>query len=129
PFHNDTRPSLSIDPRWQNFRCWACGKKGDVFTFVSEFEKVSFLEAREILARRAGINLQGNPVENLRRGKLLDAVKWADGVYQECLRDSPLGERARVYVGERKLTGPTVRAFGLGYAPADFGWLVRAARS
>ena len=64
PFHNDTRPSLQIDPKWQNFRCWSCGKKGDVFTFVSEFEKVSFLEAREILARRAGINLEGSPVEN-----------------------------------------------------------------
>lgn len=129
PFHNDTRPSLSIDPRWQNFRCWACGKKGDVFTFVSEFEKVGFREAREILARRAGINLEGNPAENVRRGKLLDAVKWADGVYQECLRNSPLGERARVYVGERKLNGPTVRAFGLGYAPSAGDWLVRAAHA
>jgi DNA primase len=128
PFHNDTRPSLQIDPRWQNFRCWACGKTGDVFSFVSEYEKVSFREAREILARRAGINLEGSPAENVRRGKLLDAMKWADGVYQECLRESPLGERARLYVGERKLTGPTVRAFGLGYAPAAGDWLVREAQ-
>ena len=52
PFHNDTRPSLQIDPQWQNYKCWSCGKKGDVFTFVSEFEKVTFREAREILARR-----------------------------------------------------------------------------
>ena len=95
------------------------------FTFVSNSEGF----ARSRSPRRAGINLQGNPVENVRRGKLLDAVKWADGVYQECLRESPLGERARLYVGDRKLTGPTVRAFGLGYAPADFGWLVRAARA
>jgi DNA primase len=127
PFHNDTRPSLQIDPKWQNFRCWACGKKGDVFTFVAEFEKVSFKEAREILARRAGINLEGSPAENVRRGKLLDAMKWAEAAYQECLLESPLGERARVYVGERKLSGPTVRSFGLGYAPAAGDWLVRAA--
>jgi DNA primase len=127
PFHNDTRPSLQIDPKWQNFRCWACGKKGDVFTFVSEFEKITFREARELLARRAGINLEGSPVENVRRGKLLDSMKWAEKLYQDCLLENELGERARLYVGERKLNGPTVRAFGLGYAPAAGDWLVRAA--
>jgi DNA primase len=127
PFHKDTRPSLQVDPRWQNFRCWSCGKKGDVFTFVSEFEKVSFLEAREILARRAGINLQGSTTENVKRVKLLDAMKWADEQYRKCLLETELGERARVYLGERKLSGPTVRSFGLGYAPASGEWLVRAA--
>jgi DNA primase len=127
PFHNDTRPSLQVDPKWQNFRCWACGKKGDVFTFVSEFEKINFREARELLARRAGINLEGSPAENVRRGKLLDSMKWAEGLYQECLLESEPGERARLYVAERKLAGPTVRAFGLGYAPAAGDWLVRAA--
>ena len=127
PFHNDTRPSLQIDPKWQNFRCWACGKKGDVFTFVSEFEKISFREARELLARRAGINLEGSAAESVGRGKLLDAIKWAEAAYQECLLESEPGERARLYVADRKLTGPTVRAFGLGYAPAAGDWLVRAA--
>lgn len=129
PFHNDTRPSLQIDPKWQNFRCWACGKKGDVFTFVSEFEKISFREARELLARRAGINLEGSPAENVRRGKLLDATKWAEAEYQECLLESELGERARLYVAGRKLAGPTVRQFGLGFAPAAGDWLVRAANA
>lgn len=129
PFHNDTRPSLQIDPKWQNFRCWACGKKGDVFTFVAEFEKISFREAREVLARRAGINLEGNPAESVRRGKLLDAMKWAEKEYQECLLESELGERARLYLAGRKLAGPTVRSFGLGFAPAAGDWLVRAANA
>jgi DNA primase len=129
PFHNDTRPSLQVDPKWQNFRCWACGKKGDVFTFVCDFEKVDFREAREILARRAGINLEGSPVENVRRGKMLDAMKWAESVYQHTLLEEELGERARKYIGERKLTGPIVRSYGLGFAPASGDWLVRAANS
>jgi DNA primase len=127
PFHNDTRPSLQVDPKWQNFRCWACDKKGDVFTFVSEFEKVTFREAREILARRAGINLEGSPGENVRRGKMLDAMTWATAAYHDSLMEAPHGERARIYVGQRKLAGPTVRTFGLGYAPAAGDWLVRAA--
>ena len=132
PFHNDTRPSMQVDPKWQNYRCWSCGKKGDVFTFVSDFEKVSFLEAREILAKRAGINLDEAPVENIRRGKQLEAISWAERLYQECLlaekEDSgELGARARKYLGERKLSGPTVRKFGLGFAPLAGDWLVRAA--
>ena len=131
PFHNDTRPSLHIDPKWQNFKCWSCGKNGDVFTFVSEFEKLSFMEARELLARRAGINLQGSPspVENQRRGQMLDAMKWAEATYKECLLDNPMGERARLYLAGRKLNGTTIRSFGLGFAPAAGDWLVRAAKA
>lgn len=129
PFHDDTRPSLQIDPRWQNFRCWACGKKGDVFTFVSEFEKVSFKEARELLARRAGIDLEAPTPENARRAYLLDLMRWAEHAYQECLLETELGERARLYLAGRKLMGPTVRSFSLGFAPSAGDWLVRAAHS
>lgn len=129
PFHNDTRPSLNIDTQWQNFRCWACGKKGDVFTFVSEHEKVSFLEAREILARRAGINLQGAPAENVKRVKLLECMRWAEAQYHECLMETELGEQARIYLGQRKLMGPTIRAFKLGFAPPMGDWLVQAAQA
>lgn len=134
PFHNDTRPSMQVDARYQNYKCWSCGKKGDVFTFVQDFEKVSFLEAREILAKRAGINLEDVPVENVRRVKQLDAIKWAADLYQECLladqenTSGELGERARKYLGERKLTGATVRAFGLGFAPPSGDWLVHKAK-
>ena len=130
PFHNDTRPSLQVDPKWQNFRCWSCGKKGDVFTFVSEFEKVTFREARELLARRAGINLEGSPAENVRRGKLLDAMRWAEkAVPGVPARQTRSASGARLYLGERKLAGPTVRSFGLGFAPAAGDWLVRAANA
>jgi len=52
PFHNDTRPSLVIDRQWQNFRCWSCDARGDVFDFVMKYEKVAFPEALRILADR-----------------------------------------------------------------------------
>src|ERR1700722_4849277 len=58
PFHNDSRPSLDVDPRRSRYRCWACGKHGDGFKFVEEMEKVGFKEARAILATRAGIRLE-----------------------------------------------------------------------
>jgi len=129
PFHNDTRPSLQIDPKWQNYRCWSCGAKGDVFSFIQNYERVGFMEARELLARRAGISLEANPQENLFRVRLLDAMKWAEVAYQNNLLESPDSEAqtARLYLGERKLTGPTVRQFGLGFAPLAGDWLLQRA--
>src|SRR5262249_55258208 len=129
PFHDDTRPSLQIDPAWNNFRCWACGKHGDVFTFVQEFEKVTFREALELLALRAGITL--DPSERPRgvdnRAELLDVMRWATRQVHECLLDSPLAEEARRYLGERGLSGDTVRRWGLGFAPGPGNWLLRLA--
>jgi len=124
PFHADNRPSLQIDPRWQNYRCWACGKKGDVFDFVEQMEKVDFKEAVEILARRANINLNGAAGPNVAKLKLIDAMRWAENLYRECLIDSPLAEQARLYLGERRLDGGTVRRFGLGFAPMSGSFLV-----
>lgn len=129
PFHDDKHPSFDVDPRRQRYRCWACGKHGDVFNFVQEYEKVSFPEAMELLARRAGISLekiQKSPQGPSRAG-MLDVMKWAAEHFQRCLLDSPQAENARKYLGERKLSGEIVRRFGLGYAPDSWEWLVQNA--
>ena len=55
PFHNDLTPSLSINPHRQLFHCFGCGKSGDAITFVREFENLSFSDAVQKLASRAGI--------------------------------------------------------------------------
>ncbi|HLN27640.1 MAG TPA: DNA primase [Gemmataceae bacterium] len=125
PFHDDHRPSFDVDPRRQNYRCWSCGKHGDVITFVQEHERVDFREALELLARRAGITLEkrADSPNNQSRALMLDIVCWAAEQYHTCLLDSPLADAARRYLGERKLLGETVRRFGLGYAPASWDWL------
>jgi DNA primase len=130
PFHNDSRPSFTVDPHWQNYKCWACGKFGDVIHFVQEFEKVGFPEALELLARRAGITLpRRGRSENLeRRAQMLAVLKWAAERFHECLLDLPMAEDARKYLGERKLTGETVRQFQLGFAPVASDWLARQAK-
>ncbi len=129
PFHNDTRPSLDVDPRRQRYRCWACGAHGDVFTFIQQMEKVDFLEARALLAARAGIRLDAErPSTANPRRRLLEVLQWAQARYHECLLDEPLAETARKYLGERSLTGATVRQFGLGYAPLHGDWLLQLAR-
>jgi DNA primase len=129
PFHDDHRPSFLVDPRWQNYRCWACGKFGDVFTFIQEKERVDFLEARELLARRAGISLEKTPdsPQNLGRAFMLDVMRWADEQYQRLLQQSPVAEAGRRYLDERHLSTETVRRFGLGFAPPAGDWLVQQA--
>jgi len=130
PFHNDKNPSLTVDPRRQRYKCWACGKGGDVITFIQEIERVEFREALESLARRAGITLEKNrnSLQEPSRALMLDVVRWAAEQFQQCLLDAPQAEAARIYLGQRKLTGDTVRKFGLGFAPPQGDWLIGLAR-
>jgi DNA primase len=125
PFHNDSRPSLQIDPKWQNFKCWSCGKQGSVFDFVMGMERIEFKEAVALLAQRAGIPTPSDGGEGSRRAVLLDAMKWATELYHDCLLNSEAGEEARRYLGERHLTGDTVRKWQLGFSPAAGDWLAR----
>jgi DNA primase len=131
PFHDDHRPSFDVDPRRQRYRCWSCGKYGDVINFVQEHERVDFREALELLARRAGITLEKRPGDAQGHGRalMLEVMKWAAEQYHRCLLDSPLAEAGRRYLGERKLLGDTVRRFGLGYAPLAGDWLVQRAQN
>lgn len=131
PFHDDHRPSFDVDPKRGRFRCWSCGKYGDVITFVQEFEKVEFAEALEILAKRAGINLEKNEnlVQNRLRGSMLDTVHWASDQYHQCLQESPLAAEARSYLSSRGLEDEIIRQFGLGFAPRRGDWLLELAHN
>jgi DNA primase len=129
PFHDDHNPSFTVDPKRQRYKCWVCDKSGDVIFFIQEHERIGFPEALELLARRAGITLEkrANSPQNSQRAFMLNGVRWAAEQFQRCLLDSPLAEGARRYLGERRLTGETVRRFGLGFAPPSGDWLVQNA--
>ncbi len=131
PFHNDTRPSLQIDRKWQNFHCWACGTKGDVFTFIEKFERVNFMEAMALLARRAGIAMEdtSDTPQAAHKAKLYDVLKWAQHQFQLSLLESNDAQSARKYLGERQISGTSVRQFGLGFAPLEGEWLLRRAQA
>lgn len=127
PFHNDTRPSMQIDRKFQNFHCWACGAKGDVFSFIEKYEKVGFKEALAILARRANIALEEASPQDHHKIQLFEVMRWAQAEYQTCLLESEVALAARKYIGSRHLSGPTVRQFGIGFAPIDGDWLTKQA--
>lgn len=128
PFHQDSRPSLDVDPQRQRYKCWSCGAHGDVFSFVMHQEKVGFKEARAILATKVGIKLdeQASPQDH-HRARLLEVMRWAQAKYAYQLLEDETGGEARKYLGGRKLAGKTIRDFGLGFAPMNGEWLVRLA--
>ena len=129
PWHDDSRPSLQVNPERQTFRCWVCDVGGDVFSFVMRMEKVEFREALEQLAERAGIPLargSGLPAAD-ERASLRQCLAWAADRFHDCLRHSTEAGQARDYLKTRGLTSATIERFGMGYAPQAWDWLLRQA--
>ncbi|MCK4342227.1 MAG: DNA primase [Phycisphaerae bacterium] len=131
PFHADHKPSMSVSPQKQIFKCWSCGAGGDVIRFVEMYERVDFKEALAALARRAGIEMRSSPADqraNEIRAELQAAVVWARRHFQENLRSSPAGRAAQEYALGRGLTPESIERHGLGFAPDDWRHLLTAAR-
>lgn len=124
PFHDDHNPSLQVDPERQRFKCWACDKGGDVIAFVQERERVEFLEAVRLLAKRAGIELPalGRSQEGA-KVPLYDALIWAEGECHRTLLKAPEAAPARRYLAERGIDAETIGRFRLGYHPDQWEWL------
>lgn len=131
PWHDDSRPSLAVNPDRQTFRCWVCNVGGDVFSFMMKMERVEFPEALELLASRAGIELpRGRRQSGGSAGEkqeLLRVLEWAAGRYRQALEALPVAAKAREYVDSRGLSADIARAFGLGFAPDEWDWLTRQA--
>ena len=120
PFHKEKSPSFSVSADRQYFHCFGCHKGGDVFTFISEIERISFKESLEFLAERAKIQLP--TVENAEFNKtqyLKDRMYKINAettiFYHERLY-KPLAKLAQDYVKQRKLDNATLKAFKIGYS-------------
>jgi DNA primase len=117
PFHEEKSASFSVSAERQFYHCFGCKVGGDVFKFVQETEKVGFLEAVELLSRRASIPIpERRAGERGKRAPLLEALDAAATVYEQWLGDPTLGAAARDYLERRGLTRETQREFRLGLA-------------
>ena len=129
PWHEDSRPSLQVNPERQTYRCWVCDVGGDVFSFVMRMEKVEFREALEQLADRAGIDLPrgrgGLPTDE--KAALRTVLAWAAERFCGCLKSAPEAAPARDYLRGRGLSADTIDRFQLGFAPQAWDWLLRQA--
>jgi DNA primase len=131
PWHNDSRPSLQVNPERQSFRCFVCDIGGDVFSFVMRHDGLTFPEALALLAERAGITLQsssGPPGGADEKRLLYQAMAWVEQQYHDCLLRAPEAEPARAYLQGRGITAESFGRYHLGYAPDRWEWLVGQAR-
>ncbi|MEV6984725.1 DNA primase [Sphaerisporangium sp. NPDC051017] len=130
PFHEEKSPSFNVTPSRGYWYCFGCAEGGDVITFVRKLEHLSFAEAIERLAQRAGIQLryeQGGYVpgrEHGERSRLIDAHRVAAEFYVSLLSD-PEAAPGRRFLSERGFERVDAEHFGVGYAPAEWDRLAR----
>lgn len=126
PFHNEKSPSFSVSAHKQICHCFGCGKGGNVFSFVMEYEGYSFPEAVSMLAQRVGMALpeqemsEGAKREQSLRNKLFEIQKEAAKYYYSLLRTDS-GNIGRKYFEGRQLSKETMQSFGLGFASPSGG--------
>ena len=144
PWHDDTRPSLQVNPERQSFKCWVCDIGGDIFSFVMKMENIDFPEALAMLADRAGITL--TPRKSFHEGEgrgtsgegpevgsaddkrtLYQAAAWAEQQFEQCLLNSPDAESARRYLDGRGVSDESIRRYHLGFSPDRWDWLIKQA--
>ena len=134
PFHNEKTPSFMVSPTKQIFKCFGCGKGGNVLTFIQEIEKIDFRDAVKELAKMQHIDLEKydtslkkNAAESDEKGKLKRIHTLAQNFFRENLQNHP---EAQQYLQEvRKLSPELIERFGIGYAPESYYELVQRLRT
>ncbi len=123
PFHNEKTPSFFISPARNNYYCFGCGAKGDIFTFVEEFEKIDFLGALKILAEKAGVELaqfQHDRSKDSELDKLRAVLEVATVFYEDQLNKNPSAKFAHDYLLGRGLTEDTILTWRIGLASNEW---------
>lgn len=135
PFHNEKTPSFTVTPAKAIYKCFGCGKGGDVASFVMEHEHMTYPEALRYLAKRYNIEIEEREatpeelqVQNL-RDRLINLNSFAQKYFVQQLFDTDEGKSVGLsYYKERGFRETTIRKFGLGYSPKRRDAFVRHAR-
>ena len=130
PFHAENSPSFTVYRDSQSYYCYGCGKSGDVFRWLQDRDGLTFREAMEVLADRAGISLEGVFKGGLQRDPKgpdpFEALAEVAGFFQRALLAPEAGKLARAYLEQRGL-GEAIEPWRLGFHPAP-GALARFVR-
>ncbi len=128
PFHSERTPSFSVSQEKQAWYCFGCQEGGDLLTFVEKIEHVDFLGALEMLAERAGVELERTLPGDRQRGqarrrraRVLELNSRAQAYYEHILWSTPAGAAGRALLVERGVGESTARDYGVGFAPAGGG--------
>jgi len=132
PFHAENTPSFTVNEERSFFHCFGCGASGDAFAWVMRLENVSFPEAAQLLASRAGVTLPTTGrAGGDRRGedRLFEINEQVVTYYRRVLWEHPGGAVARTYLESRGLDEALSKRWDIGYAPGSGDGLVRWIRS
>ena len=135
PFHQETKPSFSVNEEQGLFYCFGCHASGDIFDFYGRINGLDFRDTLEQLAAEAGISLDRGPADPKRREQeqrersgrrqMIKMYELAAAHFAAAL-DSPEGEECRAYIQKRGLSDEIVQRFGLGWARRDWQSLATA---
>jgi len=129
PFHREKTPSFHVSADKQLYHCFGCGAGGSVIQFIMNAEGLDFPDALRFLADRAGIRLPENDGSRdeekyKRKHRMYEMNKDAARYFRECLLSKD-GAKAQEYLTGRQLSGKTIAAFGLGFAPSGWDGLLK----
>ena len=126
PFHNEQTPSFSVNAEKQYYHCFGCGRSGNVFQFLMDYQHINFVEAVAAVAKDAGISLPEQYVQSSNRpaapvdsetGQLIQLHQKAAELYHYILVGTPAGEAGLHYLTRRGVSRELIDQFQLGFAP------------
>ncbi|MBD3311170.1 MAG: DNA primase [Candidatus Magasanikbacteria bacterium] len=127
PFHQEKTPSFMVSRERQSWKCFGCGKGGDIFTFVEEMEGMEFVEALKFLAQRAGVELSGrvSEINTNQKNRLKDINSEAARFFHNFLIKMPTSKPALDYLQNRDLKTDTIEEWQIGYIPDQWDLLTK----
>lgn len=126
PFHGEKTPSFFVNEMMQRYKCFGCGETGDVINFLEKYEGMTFGEALEYLADKAGIKLEQfvKSQTDVLHDQLLEVLDLTRQYYAYLLKEHQAGQIARDYLEERKINSESINLFQLGYALDEWEGLI-----
>ncbi len=122
PFHQEKTPSFTVSPSRGTYYCFGCGAKGDVFSFVQQFEGLDFSGALKLLAEKAGVEIVGYSGQAQKENEILYKVmEKACLFFEEQIKDN---KSAIDYLKKRGLKNETIKRWRIGYAPDEWRFLL-----
>jgi len=127
PFHSEKTPSFYVSPSKQIWKCFGCGKGGDVIKFVAEYENISYREAAKLLAEKYNLDVDFGDEDRESEGRYYSALRLIGKFYFENLTAALTPRSARVVLSarkyllkERKIPAEFIKEFGLGFCGDGF---------
>ena len=129
PFHNEKTPSFSVAPAKEIYHCFGCNAGGNVFHFLMEYEKMTFVEAVQSLGSRYGIEVKfSGDVRNQEELQRLRDLHTSTSIFYQSLLSSTEGKQVVTYLKKRGLSEKTIKEFQLGFAPGSWDRLLKLSR-